>query len=99
VNLLKNWDGKSKVSSQVAEIFELPKDVVMNLPKLTLIGNILVYIENHRGIIQYDDQLVRINLLRGELNISGQNLMIRSVVPEEIVVEGRIDQIGFIKED
>lgn len=92
-------DGAKKVTSQVADLFEMPKDIVMNLPKLTLIGNILMYLENHRGIIQYDPELIRINLMRGELRISGQNLIIRSIVFEEIVIEGRIDQISFVKED
>lgn len=97
--LMKHWDGTNKVTSQVADIFEIPKDIAMNLPKITLIGNLLAYIENHRGLIQYDNQLVRINLLRGELVVNGENLVIRSVVPEEIIIEGRIVQIGFIKED
>ncbi|HHV71165.1 MAG TPA: sporulation protein YqfC [Clostridia bacterium] len=92
-------DGAKKVTSQVADLFEIPRDIVMNLPKLTLIGNMLMYLENHRGIIQYDPELIRVNLMRGELRISGQNLIIRSIISEEIVVEGRIDQVSFVKED
>ena len=35
----------------IAEKFDLPKDVVLNLPKITIIGNNEIIIENHKGII------------------------------------------------
>ena len=29
----------------ISDMFELPKDVVMDLPRMTLVGNIQVYLE------------------------------------------------------
>lgn len=37
--------------SELADFFELPKDILLDLPRLTLLGNLRLVIENHRGLI------------------------------------------------
>lgn len=78
---------------RMAETLELPKDVVMNVPKLTLIGNVQLSIENHRGIIQYDINSIRINTNIGVYKITGEDLVIKSIVAEEIIISGNIENI------
>lgn len=88
--------GKAEnIKQRVAETLELPKDVVMDVPKLTLIGNIQVCIENHRGIIQYDEKNVRINTNIGVYKITGSNLVIKNIVTEEIIIAGYIENIDI----
>ena len=36
----------------ISEALELPKDIVMDLPKITILGNIQINISNHKGIIE-----------------------------------------------
>ena len=33
----------------------------MDLPRITLIGNLQLFVENHKGIIEYSDSRIRIN--------------------------------------
>ena len=39
----------------VAELFDLPVDVVAGLPRLELIGNRQLYLERHTGLLAYSD--------------------------------------------
>ena len=57
----KNRDTLNRV---MADFLEIPRDLVMDIPKLTLIGRNELYIENHRGIIEFQADLLRINLSR-----------------------------------
>ncbi|MGF7056349.1 sporulation protein YqfC [Brassicibacter mesophilus] len=85
----------NEIKSNVSDILELPKDIVLDLPKIVMIGNLQVYIENHKGIIEYGKQRIRINTNSGILRITGKDMFIRSIVSEEIAVVGEIDMVEF----
>jgi len=80
----------------LAEVFALPKDVIMNLPRLTIIGNLQVYLENHRGVIQYNENQIRLAVNSGELIIKGHLLQIRNLFSEEIYIDGEIEGIEYV---
>jgi len=76
-------------------VVDLPKDIVLNLPRITLVGDLQLVIENHQGIEDYDGEVVRIALARGCFVISGKNLTLRSIHSDEIVVDGTISSLKF----
>lgn len=84
-----------EVKKSLAEILELPKDIILDIPKITMIGNLQIYIENHKGIIEYSNSLIRINTKNGILRIIGKNLLLKNIVIEEIVIVGEIHQLEF----
>lgn len=92
-----SWrDVKKKVKQQFSEMLEIPSDVMLDLPKIVLVGNLQVYLENHRGITEYTPELVRIAVGEGEIEIAGEGLQLRNILPEEICVEGQIKSIVFL---
>ncbi len=87
----------NEVKANLSEILELPKDIVLDLPRITLVGNLQIYIENHKGIIEYTKQRIRISTKSGVLRITGKNMVIRIIVTEEIVITGDISSIEFVE--
>jgi sporulation protein YqfC len=85
------------IKKGIADLLELPRDIVLDLPKITLVGNLQLYIENHKGIIEYSTGLIRINTKSGILVVTGSDLSIRTIVVEEIIVVGRIDKVEFLQ--
>lgn len=81
----------------VADLLEIPKDLVLNLPKVTIIGGREIYLENHRGIMEYDENRIRINLARGYLEIVGKNLEIKAILPGEMSILGMVSSINFVE--
>ncbi|HAP32444.1 MAG TPA: hypothetical protein DCQ14_05255 [Firmicutes bacterium] len=57
-------EGK-KWQESIAELFELPKELLLNLPRITLIGDIQMLLENYGGIIQYNGELLRLKVREG----------------------------------
>lgn len=85
------------IKERVSEVLELPKEVVMNVPKLTMVGNGNLIIENYKGVIEYDDCRVRINTGTGVIKITGIKLVIKGITSENILVDGEIESLEFIK--
>lgn len=89
-------DFKNKLRRQFSDYLELPGDIALDLPKIVLVGNIQVFIENHRGIQEYNPQLVRVVVNDKVVEVTGENLVLRNILPDEICVEGRIWAVSFL---
>ncbi|EXX91902.1 hypothetical protein BG53_00120 [Paenibacillus darwinianus] len=83
----------SRIRKWTADILDLPQDVVFDLPRLTMIGDRQLYIENHRGVIHFSPDKLRLALPKGELEVSGSGLVIRGIWTEEVFVEGVITDV------
>lgn len=84
------------LSSKMADFLEIPKDLVLELPKIIIIGREELYLENHKGIIEYSLQRLRINLSRGFLEIEGEQLEIKALMPDEMKILGEIRSVKYI---
>jgi sporulation protein YqfC len=82
----------------MTEKMDLPQDVMMDLPRITMIGQIHIYIENHRGLLAFSDRELRLLLKQGQLLVKGKGFVIKTILPEEILLEGKIDQVIYINE-
>ena len=80
----------------ISEALELPKDVVLDLPKLVMIGDIQLNITNHKGIIEYTQETLRVNSNVGIIKVSGNNLELKTILSEEIIVAGHIEKVEII---
>ncbi len=81
----------------LADYLELPKDLMMDLPKIKLLGNIQLIIENHRGIMEYTKERIRVSTSLGELVIDGEGLVLRNIFPDEIAVDGKITSLTLVE--
>ena len=82
----------------LVKTMDLPQDVMMDLPRITMIGQLHIYIENHRGLLNFTDTEVRLILKNGQLLVKGRSFVIKTILPEEIMLEGKIDQVSYINE-
>ncbi|NLW16217.1 MAG: sporulation protein YqfC [Firmicutes bacterium] len=87
---------QDRIRTLMTDILELPKDLVLDLPRVTLIGNVQLTLENHRGVILYTDTHIRVAVARGEIVITGQKLTLRSILPDEIIIDGSITNVAYI---
>ncbi|MGI6358105.1 MAG: sporulation protein YqfC [Bacillota bacterium] len=88
---------KNSLQGLLTDVLELPKDLILNLPRVTMVGNIQLTLENHRGVIEYSASRTRVAVDKGELIVRGQGLQIRSIVAEEIVIDGLISDVAYAK--
>ena len=84
------------VLSTVAELFDLPVDVVAGLPRLELVGDRQLYLEHHTGILSYSEEQIDANTVAGVLRIRGQRLTLLAMTAEELRIGGSITAVEWI---
>ena len=87
-------DGHS-FKNKMAELSELPKDVALGMPVLTVLGQMELSLENYRGIIEYTDTLVRIQTKNGQIRVTGKRLKVAYYTNDEMKVNGHIESIEY----
>ena len=61
-------EGKFKKGKEVlVEKLELPKDVILDIPKIIVMGRNEITIENHKGIQIFEKNKIKIKLDRGKI--------------------------------
>ncbi len=86
---------RNKSLQKLAGLLDIPQDIVLDLPRITMLGNKQLLVENHKGIIEYTPSLVRIKLNQGELIINGKELTLGNLQVEQILVEGTVRDITY----
>lgn len=80
---------------KIGEILEFPREVVSNIPKITVTAFDEVMIENFKSILEYEDFFVRIKTYIGNININGFNLKLNQINKDDICVSGIIENLDF----
>ncbi len=92
---IKETEYKKSRAERIAEALDLPKDIVLNLPKLIFTGNRELFIENYQGIVEYSDTVIRLNTSECLLKVTGRGLGIKNIATEEITLCGEIKSLEF----
>lgn len=96
--LLKGGRMENKINtvkSNVIDKLDLPRDVVLDLPKIIVTGNNEITIENHKGIIIFDERQVKINTRVGLVNIYGEELEILFLGGSTISLRGKFKSVVY----
>ena len=77
----------------MAEKLDLPKEVVLDLPLVSMVGQV----ENHKGLLEYSAETIRIATGAGRLLLTGEGLELKQMSAACIVVKGRIFRLEFLR--
>ena len=81
----------------MAEKLDLPKEVVLDLPLVSMVGQDEVTVENHKGLLEYSAETIRIATGAGRLLLTGEGLELKQMSAACIVVKGRIFRLEFLR--
>jgi len=76
-------------------MFDIPQEVVSDLPKVTMMGRLEVVIENHRGIVELHPTVVRVRTAVGVLTINGSSLVLGELSAGRVLIRGVIDAAQY----
>ncbi|WP_426349184.1 sporulation protein YqfC [Alloiococcus sp. CFN-8] len=85
----------NKFKEALAEKMEIPRDVVMNVPKITVTGDSDMLIENHKGIEAFHEKMIQVNSKLGVISIEGEGLEIVYIGGATLAVRGSINKIYY----
>lgn len=86
-----------RMLTRIAELFDLPADVVAGLCHVELLGDRQLFLEGHGGILSYGTEQIDINAGALILRVRGSGLTLRSMTDAEIRISGRIDAVEYVR--
>ena len=77
----------------LAERLGISPEILSGEPKITVTGDYLVEIVNHKGIISLSEEQIEVNTRKYIYKIQGESLVITALTDEEICVSGNMKSI------
>lgn len=83
--------------SKINQILEMPREIDSKEPKITIISFDEILIENYKGILEYEEFLIKVDTEIGTININGYKLTLEQITDEDIGIKGTIKSIELEK--
>lgn len=74
----------------LAERLDLPPEAVGDALRLTALDDRRLLIENHRGLLAYGTELIRVAGAKGEVVLRGTELSLRAMSRTALLIAGRL---------
>ncbi|GAE91154.1 hypothetical protein JCM21714_92 [Gracilibacillus boraciitolerans JCM 21714] len=89
---------REKLLTAFTRTFDLPSEVTLQLPRITMIGAIHAYIENHQGLLIFTDSELLLKVHQGRVRINGDKFVLKMMIDKNILLEGNIKVVRFEQE-
>ena len=86
-----------ELRNRMADMFDLPADLVAGLAHLELLGDRQFFLEGHDGILAYSDGQIDVSVGGTVLRIRGAGLELRSMTDTELRIRGRVDALEYLR--
>ncbi|QGU95501.1 sporulation protein YqfC [Clostridium bovifaecis] len=84
-----------RTKENLAQKLGLPRDVVLDIPKIIVTGDNEITIENHKGIIMFGEEEIKLNSNSGVISLKGRNLEILFIGGSTIILGGKFKGISY----
>lgn len=76
---------------------DLPDETVPGLPLVELVGCGRVLVENHFGVTEYGQNLIRVRVKFGDVCICGSSLELSRMTKGQLIIRGKIESISLTR--
>jgi sporulation protein YqfC len=87
---------KTDIKKKITAMLDLPKEIVLNLPMVSMIGFEEFTLENYKGIVEYTEEKMRISTASGILKLEGKKMCLKQITAENITITGRITKFEYL---
>jgi len=101
--LYKDYDKKRKAKpsdrqsylEEFSQKFHLPTDILAGAPIITATGRNEISLENYKGLIEFNDELIKVQTKQCRICIEGKHLNILYFTEDEMRIRGHIQAIYY----
>lgn len=88
---------KNSFMEQLTNAADLQDEPIPGLPLIEIAGERRVLIENHRGVVEYGSETIRVKVKYGQVCICGCGLELVRMTRGQLVISGRVDAVQLIR--
>ena len=82
---------------QAAKEMDLPAELILGMPSISLDGDSQLLIEKHHGLVEYTDTCIIVAAKNLSIHIKGADLNLLSMNSGALSISGRIDVLELVK--
>lgn len=86
---------KESILEKTSEILDIPSDILTGFPRIELLGDREMRMENHKGILAYGSEEIHISGGKLVVRVRGSGLELRAMDPAQLLITGHIDGVEF----
>ena len=90
---MENKPRRAGLLERTAQLLDIPADALTGLPRMELLGDGELRMENHKGILAYGTQEIHVSGGSFVVKITGEGLELRAMTGLELLITGTIRQI------
>lgn len=79
----------------IAEKLDLPRDLILNIPKMVITGDNQITIENHKGVVLFEEKEIKINSNVGLITIYGDRFEILFMGGSTLTLSGKFKSVVY----
>ncbi|MCH5267454.1 MAG: YabP/YqfC family sporulation protein [Lachnospiraceae bacterium] len=84
-----------RIAGGISRKFQISEDIIAGEPLLMGYGRTRLCIENYRNIIEYTENLIRIQTKTGRIHVRGEELVIAYYRDDSMCIVGKIQGIEY----
>ena len=85
-----------QTTNRIITTLDLPEDLFLGLPNISLLGNKKMYISNHRGILSYSPDEIIVIIKDYQILIRGKQLNIVNYSKDELSILGHVCSLEYV---
>ena len=86
----------SPITQRVEQVLELPEGSLSGAARVELSGNRRAVVEGCRGMLEYEEGVIRLNTTSGIVRFMGRDLTMNCLTEDSAVVSGTILSVEFL---
>lgn len=83
------------VKTKLAQKLNIPEDISDGLPIITITGKCEIYVENYKGIIEYNKNCIKIQTKVSRVTFFGKDLEIVYYTNVDMKITGEMETITY----
>ena len=84
-------EGKENKTNKI----EIPKEMILDIPKIIVVGRNEITIENHKGIINFEKEKIKVKTNTTPITIKGSDFEILYISNSTITISGHFDMVLY----
>lgn len=88
---------RKTITEHIAGATDLQDEPSPLLPLVEIAGDRRVLIENHRGVVEYGSETIRVVVKFGQIRVTGCGLELLRMTSGQLIIAGRIDAVQLIR--
>lgn len=87
---------KRSAAEKLSQLLEIPVDAFTDMMRLEIAGNRELIVENYKGIMQYEKDIIKVSSGRFILVLKGSNMEIKNMNETGLLIAGEFTGIEFL---